>query len=67
MRSDPERDTEKGTELVRAAGYVRASAEHDQHSQENQKSSIRHYAVTHDLNITVIFSDQGEVEPRNHP
>ena len=64
MASDPERDAEKGTELLRAAGYVRLSAEHHQHSQENQKSAIRHYAETRKLHIPVTFSEPRRSEAR---
>ena len=60
MASDPKRDAEQGTELLRAAGYVRLSAEYCRHSQENQKSAIRHYAESWKLHITIIFSEQSD-------
>lgn len=64
MASDPKRDAEPGTELLRAAGYVRLSAEHCRHSQENQRSAIHYYAETWKLHIAIIFSEQSEVKHR---
>ena len=60
MESDPKRDAEQGTELPRAAGYVRLSAEYCRHSQENQKSATRHYAESWKLNIAIILSEQSD-------
>jgi DNA invertase Pin-like site-specific DNA recombinase len=62
MASDPKHDAEKGTELSRAAGYVRLSAEHSQHSQQNQKSAIHHYAETSKIHIAILFSEDSEVK-----
>ncbi len=59
-----ERIPEKGTELIRAKGYVRLSTEHHPSSINRQKSAIRRYAKTGKLHIALICSDQFQHKPR---
>lgn len=42
-----------------AAAYVRMSTEHQQYSTENQLDTIRLYSVTHDLEISKVYTDAG--------
>ena len=50
-----ERNPEKLGRSVRAAGYVRISAEKPLNSAHNQKAAIRRYAKTQNLHIALIL------------
>jgi DNA invertase Pin-like site-specific DNA recombinase len=43
----------------RAAQYVRMSAEHQQHSPENQLEVIHQYAASRNMEIVQVYSDHG--------
>src|ERR1700678_412099 len=45
---------------IRAAAYVRMSTEHQQYSTSNQMDTIREYAVRRNMEIVVIYSDEGK-------
>nr|WP_124319597.1 recombinase family protein [Pseudomonas chlororaphis] len=46
--------------MALAAAYVRMSTEHQQYSTENQLDTIRLYAVTHELEISKVYTDAGK-------
>jgi DNA invertase Pin-like site-specific DNA recombinase len=46
--------------IIRAAAYVRMSTEHQQYSTSNQMDTIREYAVRRNMEIVVIYSDEGK-------
>lgn len=52
---------EKETAPVRAAGYVRISAQQHLHSASQQKDAIRRYAQNHNLYISLIRSEQRQL------
>jgi DNA invertase Pin-like site-specific DNA recombinase len=45
---------------VRAAAYVRMSTEHQQYSTSNQMDVIREYAARRNMEIVIIYSDEGK-------
>ena len=45
---------------IRAAAYVRMSTEHQQYSTSNQMDVIREYAARRNMEIVVIYSDEGK-------
>jgi DNA invertase Pin-like site-specific DNA recombinase len=50
----------KNQPIIRAAAYVRMSTEHQQYSTSNQMDTIREYAVRRNMEIVVIYSDEGK-------
>ncbi len=46
--------------LIRAAAYVRMSTEHQQYSTSNQMDVIREYAARRNMEIVIIYSDEGK-------
>jgi DNA invertase Pin-like site-specific DNA recombinase len=45
---------------IRAAAYVRMSTEHQQYSTSNQMDTIREYATRRNMEIVIIYSDEGK-------
>src|SRR5476649_1764670 len=45
---------------IRAAAYVRMSTEHQQYSTSNQMDVIREYAARRNMEIVLIYSDEGK-------
>ena len=45
---------------IRAAAYVRMSTEHQQYSTSNQMDTIREYAIRRNMEIVIIYSDEGK-------
>jgi DNA invertase Pin-like site-specific DNA recombinase len=46
--------------VIRAAAYVRMSTEHQQYSTSNQMDTIREYAARRNMEIVIIYSDEGK-------
>jgi len=46
--------------VIRAAAYVRMSTEHQQYSTSNQMDAIREYAARRNMEIVIIYSDEGK-------
>jgi DNA invertase Pin-like site-specific DNA recombinase len=46
--------------VIRAAAYVRMSTEHQQYSTSNQMDTIREYAARRNMEIVLIYSDEGK-------
>src|SRR5260370_36128722 len=49
-----------GTELLRAAQYLRMSTEHQQYSILNQSAAIALYAAAQNIGIVRSFTDEGK-------
>jgi DNA invertase Pin-like site-specific DNA recombinase len=45
---------------IRAAAYVRMSTEHQQYSTSNQMDVIREYATRRNMEIVMVYSDEGK-------
>ena len=45
---------------IRAAAYVRMSTEHQQYSTSNQMDVIKEYAARRNMEIVIIYSDEGK-------
>lgn len=56
------RKPENGRSPVRAAAYVRISAEEPTNSADRQKTAIRLYARTQKLRFALVYSDQNRVK-----
>jgi DNA invertase Pin-like site-specific DNA recombinase len=46
--------------VIRAAAYLRMSTEHQQYSTSNQMDVIREYAARRNMEIVIIYSDEGK-------
>src|ERR1017187_3447961 len=46
--------------VIPAAAYVRMSTEHQQYSTSNQMDVIREYAARRNMEIVMVYSDEGK-------
>src|ERR1039458_3351110 len=60
MKTLPATPSPEKPPVIRAAAYVRMSTEHQQYSTSNQMDAIREYAARRNMEIVIIYSDEGK-------